>query len=114
MKSPAGMAGTGRGNIHDRDAVTAFTFTSFCEGSLALTSEKTSDAGRWLVKEERLQVAGQGDDGSPQRVCVLQTKLLPKVVYLKDFSTGGITELSQEDFKVLREKKRGELPAAPQ
>jgi len=118
LKSPFGMVGTGRGNIHDRDSATAFTFTSSCEGRLALTTEKTADRGKWQVEEEKLLVLGQGDGEAGQRICVLQTKLQPEFVYLKDYNTGEISTLTQEEFQELREKKRtgqqAQQPATPQ
>ena len=84
-------------------------FTTNCEGSLALTTETVADRGGWNDRfKESLRVVGQGDDGTPGRHCVLRTKLQKKSVYLKNYGTGEITTLTQEEFKALRDKRKAE------
>jgi hypothetical protein len=95
--------GTGRGNIWEGDSIHAFEFTYECGFPLQRTARNQPYMGKWNKPQLRLTILAPkiGNNGKYLE-CVMKTTVHPGVYLL---GGGGITELSQEEFKEWREKR---------
>jgi len=95
--------GTGRGNVREGDSIHAFEFTYECGFPLQRTARNEPYMGKWNKPQLRLALLAEkiGKTGKYQE-CVMKTTVHPGVYVL---GNGGITELSQAEFKDWRAKR---------
>jgi len=95
--------GTGRGNVWEGDSVRAFDFKYECGFGLKRTVRNQPYMGKWKKVGTRLAIIAQkiGSEGKYQE-CELQTTL-HEGVYMA--GNGGLTEMSQSDFKMWRARR---------
>jgi PEGA domain-containing protein len=95
--------GTGRGNIWEGDSIHAFEFTYECGFPLQKTARNQPYMGKWNKPQLRLAILAPkiGKNDSYQE-CVMKTTVHPGVYVL---GGGGITEMSQEEFKGWRAQR---------
>jgi PEGA domain len=93
---------TGRGNILENNTIHAFDFTYDCSVGLRRTARNQPYQAKWKKPELRLAVLSPkiGKNDKYQE-CELKTSIHPGVYIWND---GGISELSQEEFKAWRAK----------
>jgi hypothetical protein len=88
---------TGRGNFWDGDDVHAFDFSYDCSFGLRRTARNQPYLAKWKKPQQRLALLA-GDIGKPDKYheCDLKTTVHPGVYIV---GQGGITEMSQADYK---------------
>jgi hypothetical protein len=95
---------TGRGNIWDADSIHAFDFTYDCSFGLTRTARNQPYLAKWTKPHLRLTIlAGEIGRNDAYRECKLETTVHEGVYIL---GAGGITQMSQEDFKVWRARRQ--------
>lgn len=93
---------TGRGNIWDGDAVHGFDFSYDCSFGVRRTARNQPYLGKWKKPNERLALLAF-DIGNHDKYheCDLKTTIHPGVYVM---NAGGITEMSQTDYKEWKAK----------
>ena len=101
---------TGRGNIWEGDAVHAFDFSYDCSFGVRRTARNQPYWGKWKKPNQRLALLAF-DIGKPDKYheCDLKTTVRPGVYIL---NPGGITEMSQADYKEWKAKQSSRRNAA--
>jgi hypothetical protein len=96
--------GTGRGNVWEGDAVHAFDYTYDCSFGLQRTARNQPYMAKWKKPQTRMSVLAEkiGSNDKYQE-CELQTTVRDGVYILRG---GGITEMSQDEFKKMRAGKQ--------
>lgn len=100
---------TGRGNIWDGEAVHAFDFSYDCSFGVRRTARNQPYLAKWKKPNERLALLAF-DIGKTDKYheCDLKTTVHPGVYILND---GGITEMSQANYKEWKAKRSGQSEA---
>jgi hypothetical protein len=95
--------GEGRGNIWEGDSIHAFDYTYECGFGLRRTARNQPYLGKWKKPQHSLALLAPkiGKDNKYQE-CDLKTTVHAGVYVL---GGGGITELSQEEFKTWKAKR---------
>jgi hypothetical protein len=95
--------GEGRGNIWEGDSIHAFDYTYECGFGLRRTARNQPYLGKWKKPQHSLALLAPkiGKDNKYQE-CDLKTTVHAGVYVL---GGGGITELSQEEFKAWKAKR---------
>lgn len=101
---------TGRGNIWEGDAVHGFDFSYDCSFGVRRTARNQPYWGKWKKPNQRLALLAF-DIGKPDKYheCDLKTTVRPGVYIL---NPGGITEMSQADYKEWKAKQSSRRNAA--
>jgi len=101
--------GTGRGNVWEGDTVRAFDFKYECGFGLKRTVRNQPYMGKWKKPATRLAILAEkiGSEGKYQE-CELQTTVHQGVYMM---GNGGLTEMSQADFKIWRARRPTARPA---
>jgi hypothetical protein len=95
--------GEGRGNIWEGDSIHAFDYTYECGFGLRRTARNQPYLGKWKKPQHNLALLAPkiGKDNKYQE-CDLKTTVHPGVYVI---GGGGITEMSQEEFKSWRTRR---------
>ena len=96
--------GTGRGNIWEGDLIHAFDYSYECSFGLRRTARNQPYLAKWKQPHLRLALLASqiGKEGKYQE-CTLKTTVHDGVYIL---GQGGITEMSQEDYKDWKAKRQ--------
>jgi hypothetical protein len=96
--------GTGRGNVWEGDLIHAFDYTYQCSFGLRRTARNQPYLAKWKQPHLRLALLASeiGKEGKYQE-CTLKTTLHDGVYIL---GGGGITEMSQEEYKDWKAKRQ--------
>jgi hypothetical protein len=109
-----GSVGTGRGNIHNGDSIEAFDFSALCSTELINTTAGIAFKAQWQEEPTRLLILSHGAGSSQYRQCELKTTVRPTNVYLRNPNTGVVNALTQDEYRVWREKRKASQAAAQQ
>ncbi|HKT49305.1 MAG TPA: PEGA domain-containing protein [Candidatus Angelobacter sp.] len=101
---------TGRGNIWNGDDVHAFDFSYDCSFGVRRTARNQPYPGKWKKPDQRLALLAF-DIGKPEKYheCDLKTTVHPGVYIM---SAGGITEMSQAEYKEWKSKRSAQPDTA--
>jgi hypothetical protein len=98
--------GTGRGNVWEGDAVHAFDYSYECSFGVRRTARNQPYAAKWKKAQLRLALlAPEIGKNDKYQECTLKTTVHNGVYIL---GGGGISELSQENFKGWKAKREAE------
>src|SRR6266702_220273 len=109
-----GAIGTGRGNIRNGDSFEAFEFSALCFSELHNAMSNSSFLGKWTSEPTRLLVLSHTPGTEQYHQCELKTDVRPTHVYVRNSNSGILDALTQDEFKVWREKRKAARTAALQ
>jgi len=96
---------TGQGNVREGETIHAFDFSYDCAVSLTTTASNRAYPARWRKQGEKLDLLGnQIGKNQKYEECELKTTLLSGVYVM---GSGGLFELSQQNYRDLLEKQKG-------
>jgi hypothetical protein len=95
--------GTGRGNIWEGDSIHAFDYSYACSFSLRRTARNQPYVAKWSKPQLRLALlAAEVGANNKYQECTLKTTVHEGIYFL---GGGGITEMSQQDYKEWKAKR---------
>jgi len=96
--------GTGRGNVWEGDLIHAFDYSYECSFGVRRTARNQPYLAKWKQPRLRLAlIAPQIGKENKYQECTLKTTVHDGVYFL---GQGGITEMSQEEYKDWRAKRQ--------
>jgi hypothetical protein len=100
---------TGRGNLWEGDSVHAFDFKYDCSFGLTRTARNQPYFGKWKTPQTKLALLAIkiGKNNNYQE-CTLNTTVREGVYIVGE---GGISEMSQQDYKAWKAKRAQDKPA---
>jgi hypothetical protein len=108
-----GMVGIGRGNLRNGESVEAFDFSSLCPSELSNTADGDTYRARWEQEGTRLLVLAHRIGTSEYHQCELKIDLRPTQVFMRDSKTGVVNPITQEQFKIWRERRSSAQASVP-